>query len=156
MKAPQFKHYFNIRNGKFIWEAKDMFEYKRKALEGKRGYAIIEEEVDKVTPNQYAYYFGGIIRMECMNSEAFQGLTDKQIHSVLFAELRSSTKGILLPNGTTKLVQVTEDFSDYKKDDMRKYIEELIPYLNVEYQIYPKPSEHYKDNKFYINPKVYK
>jgi len=156
MVEPKYKHYFTVREGKFVWEEKDMFEYKRKALEGRKGYAIIEEEAIKVTPNQYAYYFGGIIRRECMKSNVFHGLSEQQIHQVLFSELRSSVKGIHLKDGTTRLVTVVEDFGKYNKEDMRKYIEELIPYLQTEYDIHPKPASHYKYNKFYLNEKLIK
>lgn len=156
MKEPQYKHFFKVVNGKFVWEEKDMLDYKRKALEGKRSYAIIEEQQDKISTNQYAYYFGGIIRRECMTSNTFHGLSDKEIHQILFSELRSTMKGILLLDGTTRLVQVSEDFSSYGKKAMSKYIEELISYLNTEYEIYPKPAEHYKENRFYLNTKVYK
>jgi hypothetical protein len=133
-----------------------MLEYKKRNLEGKRGYAIIDEEEKNVSPNQYAYYFGGIIRRECMASDVFKGYTEKQIHSLLFNELRSTVKGILKPDGTTKLVTMSEDFNSYKKEDMRLYMEELIPHLQTEYNIYVKPSSHYKYNKFYIDPKLMK
>ena len=153
-KSPKYKHFFKIINGKYLWAEPDMFEYKRKVLEGKRGYAIIEEEEEEISPNQYAYYFGGIIRRECMVSEAFQGFTEHEIHEALFFELRSTTKGIKLPDGTTKPIRVSEDFGSYKKKDMSAYIEELIPHLNVNYNIWPKPASHYKYNRFYINPKT--
>lgn len=153
-KSPSYKHFFKIVDGKYIWDEPDMFEYKRKALEGKRGYAIIEETDEEISPNQYAYYFGGIIRKECMVSETFQGLTEKQVHQVLFSELRSTTKGILMPDGSTKTVMVSEDFDRYKKKDMILYLEELIPHLNTEYNIWPKPASHYKYNRFYFNQKT--
>ncbi len=50
-----------------------------------------------------------------MVSEVFRSFSEQQVHQVLFAELRSSTKGIKRPDGTTQLVTVTEDFSAYKK-----------------------------------------
>lgn len=156
MKQLQFKHFFKVDKGVFKFEDKEMFEFKRRNFEGKRGYAIIEEVEDEITPNQYAYYFGGIIRRECMNSNTFSGLTEMQIHNVLFAELRSTTRGIILADGTTRLTTISEDFSKYKKDDMIKYINELIPHLQVTYDIHPKPPEHYKYNKFYIDPKTFR
>ena len=153
MQEPKYKHFFQVINGKFIFKEEDMLEFKRKNLEGKRGYAIIEPVEDDITPNQYAYYFGGIIRKECMKSNTFQGLSEKEVHQVLFKDLRSSVKGIKMPDGTTKLVTVTDDFGKYKKSDMQKYIEELIPHLQTEYNIHPKPASHYKYNKFYFNEK---
>lgn len=156
MKEPKYKHFFKIRDGKFIWEDEEMFAYKKRSLEGYSGYAIIEKRVEEVTPNQYAYYFGGIIRKECMKSNIFQGLSEKQVHQVLFNDIRSSVKGIKNLDGSTRLVNVTEDFNNYGKEDMRLYIEELIPHLQVEYDIHPKPAEHYKYNKFYLDERTIK
>lgn len=155
MKKIPFKHYFKVEKGVFSFENKEMFEYKRLNLEGKRGYAIIEEVEEEISVDQYGYYFGGIIRGECMRSNTFAGLSDRQIHSILFSDIRSFTKGILMPDGTTRLVTVMEDFHSYKKRDMSKYIEEVIPHLQTVYDIHPKPSSHYKYNKFYIDPKIY-
>ena len=150
MKEPKFKHYFNIVNGIFIWDDKDMLEFKRRKLDGKRGYAIIDEEKENITPNQYAYYFGGIIRKECMVSDAFKGFSDRQIHQILFFDLRSTTKGVKMPDETTKLVTVSEDFGTYGKKAMTEYIEELIPWLISEYNIHARPASHYEYNKFYV------
>ena len=151
-----FKHKFSVINKQFIWDDRQMFDYKRMSLDGKRGYAIIEELGEEISVNQWGYYFGGIIRRECMASNTFSGLTDKEIHQILFAELRSQEKGIEMPDGRVKLVTITEDFSAYKKKDMVAYIDELIPHLNVNYGIFPKPASHYKDNKFFMKERVYK
>jgi len=153
MQEPKYRHFFTVTDGKFIFEEDDMLEFKRRLLEGKRGYALIEEVEDDITPNQYAYYFGGIIRKECMKSNIFQGLSEMEVHQVLFSDLRSSVIGIKMPDGTTRLKTVSEDFHKYGKKKMRLYIEELIPHLQVEYDIHPKPSTHYKYNKFYFNDK---
>jgi hypothetical protein len=154
VKEPKYKHFFVVKDGKFVWEDGEMFDYKKRSLEGKKGYALIEEQENKPSPNQYAYYFAGIIRKECMVSDCFQGLSEKQIHSILFLELRSSVHGIKMPDGSTRLKTIAEDFNRYTMKDMAKYIEELIPYLNTEYNIWPKPADHYKYNKFYMNPKI--
>lgn len=154
MRNLPFLHKFSLINGKFIWDDNQMLEYKRKSLEGKRGYAIIEELEEEISTNQWGYYFGGIIRQECMASNVFATWTDKEIHNHLFSELRSREKGIQMPDGTVKTVTVTEDFSSYKKKDLAAYIDELIPHLNMNYDIYPKPSSHYKNNRFFMNPKL--
>jgi hypothetical protein len=156
MKELQYKHFGRFLGGKPVWESPEMYQYKRMNLEGKRFYAIIEEAEDDISPNQYAYYFGGIIRRECMNSNVFAGFTDKEIHQILFAELRSKTKGKHCLDGTVQLVTVTDDFSAYKKPDMTRYIEELIPYLQLEYNIDVKPASHYKYNKFFLDTKIIK
>jgi len=136
-----------------------MFLLKKKMLEGKRGYAIIEEEAENASSNQLAYYFGGIIRNECMNSNTFAGMKEMEIHNVLLFELRGTTRNIIMPDGSRKLIEMIPDFDQIKnsKKKMSEYLEEVIALLETEYDIYPKPSEHYKStNKFKIPVKHYR
>lgn len=159
MKPLPYKHYFVVQNDKYVWEDPQMFELKRKMLEGKRGFAIIEEETEKTTGKQLAYYFGGIIRQECMKSNCFAGWAEKEIHNQLLIEVRGSMRMIHLPDGSTSLREMPGDFEKIMSDkaEMAKYIEEVIAKLETEYEIYPKPSEHYKStNKFVIKTKIYK
>lgn len=159
MKPLPYKHYFSVTSGKYVWEDPQMFELKKTMLEGKRGFAIIEEVTEKGTSNQLAYYFGGIIRQECMNSECFAGLTEKEIHNALLLEVRGSMRQIRRPDGSVSLKEMPGDFDEIKdnKKEMAKYLEEVIAKLETEFEIYPKPSEHYKStNKFVIKKKVYK
>ena len=152
MRGLSYKHYFTIVGTKFAWDDPEMFRLKKKMLEGKRGYAIIEEEVEGASSNQLAYYFGGIIRKECMNSNIFAGMEEKEVHNVLLFEVRGTTRNISMPDGSTKIMELIPDFDEIKdnKEEMRKYIEEVIAKLNTEFHIYSKPAEHYKYNKFYI------
>lgn len=133
-----------------------MLKYKRINLEGKRGYATIQEVIPGPSPNQYAYYFAGIIRNECLSSNIFASWTEYEVHDLLFSEIRSHTRVVELPDGKTIVKTVMDDFSTYDKEDMRLYIEELIPHLLNNYGIKVKPSEYYKYNKYRINPKTLK
>ena len=155
MKEPDFKHYFKVIGGKFVWESPDMFEYIKRNLEGKRGFAVITEVSEDISMNQYAYYFGGIIRKECMNSEAFQSMKERDIHNFLLRELRGSAQVITDKNGNNRIVEQLPDFGSFGKKAMAQYISEVIAYLQTEFDIHPKPAEHYKYNKFYIKPKTF-
>lgn len=155
MKELDYKHYFTVVNGKFVFEQKDMLEYIKRSFEGKRGFAIIKPVKEDVSPNQYAYYFGGIIRKECMVSESFAGLKEAQIHEILLREVEGDVKPIKNKVGVVKMVEVTPDFSSFSKRRMAEYIQKLIAHLQVEYDIHPKPAEHYKYNKFYIKPQTF-
>jgi hypothetical protein len=158
MRDLAYKHFFTVIEERFVWDDPLMFEFKKRQLEGKRGYAIIEEEKDKASPNQLAYYFGGIIRKECMRSNVFASLSEKEIHNHLLFETRGSVRNIPYPNGTTKVMECIPDFDEIARDksNMAKYIEEVIAKLQSEYDIHPKPASHYKYNKFYIETKHYK
>lgn len=155
MKELDFKHRFKVVNGEFVWEDKDVFDYVKKELEGKNGYAIIKEEEKDITPNQFAYYFGGIIRKECMNSNAFLGWTEMEIHDYLLREVEGNVKVAKTPHGNVAFIS-TPDFKLFRKNKMAEYITKVIALLQTEFDIHPKPPEHYRYNKFYIPTKVYK
>lgn len=156
MRPLPYKHKFRVENGKYIWEDPAMFAVKRSMLEGKQGYAIIEEEVEEGSPNQLAYYFGGIIRQECMNSDCFLGMTEREIHEALLLEVAGTVRHIS-KNGRDILVNLPGDFEIIRrnKSNFSEYIEKVIAVLNTDYGIFPKPASHYKYNKFKIEVKHY-
>jgi hypothetical protein len=158
MRPLPYKHYFNVRDNKYVWDDPEMFAVKKRMLEGKRGYAIIEEVDEESTSNQLAYYFGGIIRQECMNSNCFAGLKEKEIHNALLLEVTGSMRTIHKSNGSATLVEMPGDFDLImrSKKKMAEYIEKVIALLNTEYNIFPKPSEHYKTNKYRIETQHFK
>jgi hypothetical protein len=157
MRELAYKHFFTVTDGKFNWESPDMFELCKRNLEGKRGYAIIEEDTPGASRNQLAYYFGGIIRKECMNSNTFGGMKEKEIHSILLQEVRGTMRNITMKDGSLKVVETVPDFNEIvrSKTEMAKYINEVIMWLVMECDINPKPAEHYKYNKFQIDLKHY-
>lgn len=138
-----FKHFFVVRDNEVIYDNKEMLSFFLKRLEGKRGYFIVREYEEEVSPNQYAYYFGGIIRAECMNSNCFAGLSDKQIHQVLLEEVRGKQITIGMPDGTKRFKTVTDDFRAYGQRKMALYVQDVIQHLQVEYNIHPKDPKMY-------------
>jgi len=156
MSVMKYKHFFTVEDGKFVFESKEMLSYIKRQFEGKRGYAIIEEVKDDISTDQYAYYFGGIIRKECMQSECFAGMKEMEVHNVLMMEVAPRTITFEHPTKGRVIYQVSEDIKKWSKKRMAEYIEQVIALLTTEYQIYPKPSSHYKDNKFYMDKKTYK
>lgn len=158
MKELPYKHYFTVKNGEYAWEEPQMFQIKKTMLEGKRGFAIIEEETERTTSSQLAYYFGGIIRQECMNSECFAGMTEKEIHDILLTEVAGTMRKVYHPASKIhRMMQMPGDFEQImnSKKKMSDYLEKVIAKLETEYYIYPKPSEHYKTNIFRIKTKKY-
>jgi hypothetical protein len=154
MAELKYKHFFKVENGKFIFEDKEMLDFVRKNLEGKRGYALIEEVKKDVSNDQYAYYFGGIIRKECMVSETFAGMKETEVHGVLMMETGfMQTVTFDHPVKGRVIYQIPEDIKKWSMKKMAGYIQQVIALLNTEYHIYPKPASHYKYNRFYMDPK---
>lgn len=152
-----FRHFFTPVNGRILWENEEVLNYILYNGNGKRHYAVIYEWQEDITPDMYSFYFGGIIRGECMNSNCFASLTHSEIHQILFSELRSHLVSYVKPNGTRETKSVIDDFSQYKKKDMIAYIEELIPHLQNEYNIHIKSKDKYHGTeKYVIEPKIMK
>jgi len=158
MKPLPYKHFFSVKGDKYVWDDPEMFALKKRMLEGKRGYAIIEEVEKESTSNQLAYYFGGIIRQECMNSNSFAGMKEKEIHNALLLLVTGTMRTIYKRDGSTALVEMPEDFDAImrSKKRMAEYIQKVIATLNVDFDIFPKPSEHYKTNKYRVEIQHFK
>lgn len=157
MSILKYKHFFTVKNGKFEWESKEMLDFVRRNMEGKRGYAIFEEVNNDDKSDVYAYYFGGIIRRECMESNSFAGLTEKEIHEILMMETgNSNTITFEHPRDGRIIYDIPMDIKKWPKRRMGQYVEQVIALLNTEYQIYPKPSSHYKGNNYYMDKKTFK
>lgn len=157
IKELKFRHYFTVINGERHYNDEGMLKLILSKLEGKKAYETFHEEKEPISNDLYAFYFGGIIRHECMASNVFASLTEREIHNVLFSEIRSHTVTIRLPDGSATHKSVSDDFHKYTKKDMLSYIEELIPHLQLEYGIHVKEKEKYDDlNKYTSEPTVYK
>ena len=137
MPELEFKHHFRVDSDKFVWENPEMFEYYKRKFKGRRGYAVFFETVDDPTPNQYAYYFGGIIRKECMQSDMFAGWTEKEIHNFLFKEVMGILKQVKFKHGPVRTITVSPGFDAIGKKGMIEYLSMIIPYLQTEFDILP-------------------
>jgi hypothetical protein len=154
MKKLEYKHYFKVINGNPVYEDMDMYRLVMRNLEGKRGFSIIKDIEEDTSPNQFGYYFGGIIRQECMNSECFVGWTEKQIHEYFLKEIEGEMKMITM-GGKTRIAEVCPSFP-FGKKKMAEYITKVIAKLQTEFDIHPRPAEHYKYNKYHIDPQIFK
>jgi len=148
MKDYDYKHFFHVKNGVFYWEEKDLFDYKRNKLEGKRGYAIIKRDIPGKSPNQRAYYMKGIIKETCLNSECFAGWNEYEVHDYLLKSIRGKPKIVKLKDGYERTILSPPDFASFNKEKTSVYIEEVLAFLSYQHDIHPKPAEHYKYNKF--------
>lgn len=139
----QIKHKGILNNGKLIHDFPKVYKAKIDSLEGCRFELILEREHEKVTPSQWAYYYGGIIRGTCMKSETFSGWTFKEIHEAILKHLRTNTKVVIFPDGSETLMEYTDDLKQYSKLEKSKYIEDVLNFL-AEKDIHPLPPDYYK------------
>ena len=79
-----------------------------------------------------------------MASNAFSGLTEKEIHQELFRELEEYPKVYIDKDGNERVKNFVPDFNGYNREQVKSYIDRLIPHLATEYDIYIKTPEEYK------------
>lgn len=143
--------YVRESDGVIILDHPSMYASKLHLLRGKRFSMVLEEEKEKPNQSQFAYYFAGIIRAECMSSESFAGWTENEIHIHLLKTITSYNKTLIYPSGQEVVVEchdTREDFKSYSKEEMSRYISLVISYLNTELSIFPKDPEQYKFEKY--------
>lgn len=139
----QVVHKGTIINGRKVYDYPKVYQSKLDSLEGKRFEEILEIEHEKVTGSQWGYYYGGIIRGTCMKSEAFSGWTHEEIHEAILKHLRTNNKVVVLPDQSEIVMQYTDDLKQYSKNEMAKYIEDVLNFLG-ELDIHPLPPDYYK------------
>lgn len=137
-----YRHKFEVKNGKMIFENKGMYEANMTLLEGKKGYAVFFPEESNITNDQWAFYYGVICRKYCMESEAFSASFNnvKEISSFLLEKLTARPKIIKYPSGKTITEFIPDKLDDYNKKEMAAFIEKVIAYLAVEFNIFIEES----------------
>jgi hypothetical protein len=131
-----------------IYDRPEMIVAATNRLEMKRFELTLDEEFVSANQSQRAYYFGGIIKAECMSSNAFIGFTEKEIHQLLLRHLRTYHRTVITKSGQEITTPFVEDFQSYGKKDMLEYIDAVINFLAMEFNIQVKTPEEYKYNKY--------
>jgi len=135
MSYAEYKHYFDFDSSNNIkFEDPIMFGLDCNRHRGKRKYILIRSEGKTVEHKVFKFYFGVVIKKYCLESNIFSGYTKDAIHQVLFAELRG--KPIMVKQQRYTFFE--KPFHTYEEDDMRRYLDELIPHLAVNYNIHVK------------------
>lgn len=93
-------------------------------MEGKDCYLILQENEENITKKQYAYFFKGIIKAECMNSEMFSTYTMEEIREI-FENLFLSEQDVV----DGKLVNKKVTIDKLTKVEFAKFIEKVIAWL---------------------------
>lgn len=137
MSYVEYKHYFKVKSDGSI-QIENPFMYENAIRKVKhRGYFIIRDQHKKVDHKIFRFYFGIVIRKYCMESNVFHGHSMKNIHKILFEDLRGNEVSI---KGNKRIV-VDKPFEEYDNDDMKQYLSEIIPHLATDYGIYVKSKE---------------
>jgi hypothetical protein len=148
---PKIRFYGTVVNGVRMYYRSQLHNSRLKQLEGKVFEETLEIKYEEKTDDQRGYYFGGIIRATCMETEAFEGWT--------FDEIRNELEGRYLSYATTKTIkkldgqEITtevkgrDSIADLSKKKMSEFINNVLNFLAT-LEIYPLSPEEYLTGKY--------
>lgn len=140
MSDVKLKHRFVIKHGGRYYLQPMKLHQRLMELEGKSGYDIIEEDFDPTTKDQFAYYYGGIIKAVCMQTEMFAGNEETEIDDH-FRDLFLTYRKMISINGKHREVVKQDHLSSLGKKKMAEYITKVIAWLGNEGIECPEPNE---------------
>lgn len=129
-----------VHNGKIRLDDFNDLKHVLSLFEGQAVEINIAKQTLKKTDNQYAYYWGVIIRKHMMDTEQFGGWTVNEIHNYLGSKIRLKTVEIKLPRheGSEQYYvshNIIQSTKAYSKAQFAEYIKEVLLFLVWEHGI---------------------
>lgn len=119
-----------IINGKKVYNNGTRYIKELKRLDGKDFVEYLEEAKDSPTLNQYAYYYGGLLRT-ALESEVFGGWEQEELDAFLKEQFLTKIKMKTVKEDLITL-RITKDKSAISKKEMVEYIEKCIMFMATE------------------------
>jgi len=147
MPKALIKHFGRVMNGRLNFHNKEYWYQQAWALEGKEFELQIKERKQKVTNDQYAYYYGAILPT-CIETEHFSHF-DKPADIHIYFEYKFLTYKVMLEAGDVKKeISKTYSLSDLGKKEMSMFIEKVIMHLRADLHINILSSEEYYNEQY--------
>lgn len=125
-----------IEDGKVMLSDINLYHGLVHELEGKRIQIKIEELNLKYTDRQLNTYFGILIGKYVMNISDFAGWTKDEIDNYFGSKFRTEYKSVRgLNNESDKMIHQIIPITKLSRKQFSKFIEEVILYLNENYQL---------------------
>lgn len=146
MPKPLIKHFGRVMNGRKVYHNKALYYQQMALLEGKEFEEVIKERKKKVTNDQYAYYFGGVLN-ECFNTEIFSAFNKAaDVHE--YFEYKFLSYNVMIEVGDVKKEKTKYwSLSELGKKEMSNFIEKVIYHCKEDLKIkILTPEEYYTEN----------
>lgn len=143
MSKVTLRHYGKIVNGKKEYFNPILYKQQLDALEGQEFEEVIKKRFRKVSEDQHAYYRQGVLGT-CIQSDQFMHFNKPDdIHNEVIAPmfLGYTTRREL--NGKVYEAQHVTSTADLSKDEMREFIDKVIAWLLMEFNIQILSPEQY-------------
>ena len=127
------RHFGKIHeNGNIIFYDNKMWENQRLSLRGKEFELVIKPKLKRPSPNQFSYYFGGILGT-CITCEQFSHYsTVEEIHNEVFKPMYLSYQ-VMVKVGDKKWQKtVTRSLSELNKEETSEFIQNVLNFCAQE------------------------
>lgn len=148
-KEPELSHIGKVSKGGSLsfehlnWWIMALDSFREKEVE-----ITIRERKRKKTIPQLALYFGVIIRIHCMEDEQFGGWTLDEIDQYLRRKITGYIQTVILKDGESFTIQVSDDIRKYNVTQMKEYIEKVLDLLVKDHDIEIEDPSIFKLNKY--------
>lgn len=126
--------------------------------EGQKVYmSITPERFVPKSKEQLAYYMGGIIRGTLMRTTKFEGYSHPEIDKVIRRAVREETAVLIDKKGNEETFKFTNaEIEKYDIKEMSNFINDVLDWLAIKFDIHPLPPEYYKQGKYLIDKRKQK
>lgn len=121
-----------LDNGNISFYDNEMWQNQRLSLAGKEFELVIKEKIRRPSPNQFSYYFGGILGT-CITCEQFSHYsTVEEIHNEVFKPMFLSYQ-VMVKVGEKKWQKtVTRSLSELNKKETNEFIQNVLNFCSQE------------------------
>lgn len=135
MSKITLRHYGRITNGKKEYFNPALYKQQLDALEGQEFEEVIKKRFRKVSTDQYSYYFGAILGTMLQDDAFIHFNKTDDIHADVIAPMFLSYTKIIEVKGDKYEVKHIRSLSSLSKDEMREFIDKVIAWLLMEFNI---------------------
>lgn len=135
MSKVTLRHYGKITNGKKEYFNPALYKQQLDALEGQEFEEVIKKRFRKVSDDQNNFYRGAVLGT-CIQSDVFIHFNKPDdIHTDVIAPMFLGYTTRREVNGRIYETQHVRSTADLSKDEMREFIDKVIAWLAMEFDI---------------------
>lgn len=143
MSKVTLRHYGKITNGKKEYFNPALHKQQLDALEGQEFEEVIKKRFRKVSEDQFGFYFGGILSTMIQDDAFIHFNKVDDIHADVIAPAFLSYTKIVRVGKDNFEVKHIRSLSSLSKDEMREFIDKVIAWLLMEFNIQILSPEQY-------------
>ncbi len=129
------RHYGKIENGKKIYFNPELYKSQIDGLEGQEFEEVIKKRFHKVSTDQFAYYYGAILRVAHKHDAFIYFNKPDDIHEDIIAPMFLGYTKVIEFKGQRIEKKEVRSTTSLTREEMSEFIERTIAWLAMEFGI---------------------